>query len=51
MWFLQTDTASNALFTKNQDSDGQSSIHLNFSNMEKGEKEPLLLQFGTQYSS
>ncbi|KAM9336612.1 transmembrane protein 130 [Symphorus nematophorus] len=47
----QISASSNALFLKNQDSDGQSSIFLNFSNVEKGEKEPLLWQFGTQYSS
>ncbi|KAG8009048.1 hypothetical protein GBF38_011643, partial [Nibea albiflora] len=44
-------SCGNALFLKNQDSDGQSSILFNFMNMEEGEKEPLLLQFGTQYSS
>ncbi|KAE8284424.1 hypothetical protein D5F01_LYC17757 [Larimichthys crocea] len=47
----QIASSSNALFLKNQESDGQSSILFNFTNMEEGEKEPLLLQFGTQYSS
>lgn len=51
MCFLQIASSSNALFLKNQESDGQSSILFNFTNMEEGEKEPLLLQFGTQYSS
>lgn len=48
---LQIATASNAFFLKNQDPDEQSSIHLNLTNLERGEKEPLLLQMGTQYSS
>ncbi|TKS90040.1 Transmembrane protein 130 [Collichthys lucidus] len=47
----QIASSSNALFLKNQESDGQSSILFKFTNMEEGEKEPLLLQFGTQYSS
>ncbi|XP_022598081.1 transmembrane protein 130 [Seriola dumerili] len=48
---FQIATSSNALFLKNQDSDGQSTILFNFPNMERGEKEPLILQYGTQYSS
>ncbi|XP_037611564.1 transmembrane protein 130 [Sebastes umbrosus] len=44
-------SSSNAVFLKNQDPEGQSTIVLNFSNAEKGEKERLLLQYGTQYSS
>ncbi|XP_069547324.1 transmembrane protein 130 [Brachyistius frenatus] len=47
----QIPDSSNAIFTKNQDCDGQSSIFFNFPNVERGEKEPLLLQHGTQYSS
>ncbi|KAM3592682.1 uncharacterized protein V6R79_023438 [Siganus canaliculatus] len=47
----QIAASSNALFLKNRDSDGQSSIHFNFMNMERGEKEPLLFQHGAQYSS
>ncbi|XP_035525864.1 transmembrane protein 130 [Morone saxatilis] len=47
----QIAASSNAVFLKNQDSDHQSSILFNFSKVEKGEKEPLLLQYGSQYSS
>ncbi|KAM8729900.1 transmembrane protein 130 isoform 1-T3 [Acanthopagrus schlegelii] len=47
----QMAASGNALFLKNQDSEGQSSILFKFSNIEMGEKEPLLLEFGTQYSS
>ncbi|XP_042364353.1 transmembrane protein 130 [Plectropomus leopardus] len=47
----QIASSSNALFMKKQDSEGQSKILLNVSNMERGEKEPLLLQYGSQYSS
>ncbi|XP_059181131.1 transmembrane protein 130 [Centropristis striata] len=47
----QIGTSSHALFLKNQDSEGQGAILFNFSNVQKEEKEPLLLQFGTQYSS
>jgi len=43
--------SGNALFLKNQDSDGQSAILFNFSTADKEEKEPLLMQYGTQYSS
>ncbi|CAK6978768.1 transmembrane protein 130 [Scomber scombrus] len=43
--------SGNAIFLKNQDSDGQSSILFNFSNVDREEKEPLLFQYGTQYSS
>lgn len=39
-----------ALYLKTKESEDQSSIHLNFSNIEKGEKKPLLLQSGNQYS-
>lgn len=48
---FQMAASGNAKFLKNQDSEGQSSILFNFSNVERGEKEPLLLEFGTQYSS
>uniref|UniRef100_A0A3B5A0F5 Transmembrane protein 130 n=1 Tax=Stegastes partitus TaxID=144197 RepID=A0A3B5A0F5_9TELE len=41
----------NAVFLKNQDSDSHSAIHFNFSTAGRGEKEPLLLQYGTQYCS
>uniref|UniRef100_A0A8C3FYB1 PKD domain-containing protein n=1 Tax=Cyclopterus lumpus TaxID=8103 RepID=A0A8C3FYB1_CYCLU len=37
--------------SQNQDSEGQSAIVFNFSNVERGEKEPLLLQYGPQYWS
>uniref|UniRef100_A0A3P8RSW2 Transmembrane protein 130 n=3 Tax=Amphiprion TaxID=80969 RepID=A0A3P8RSW2_AMPPE len=47
----QIAASSNAVFLKNQDSDGQSAIRLNFSSVERGEKEPLLSQHGTQYCS
>ncbi|XP_051274476.1 transmembrane protein 130 isoform X2 [Dicentrarchus labrax] len=47
----QIAASSNAVFLKNQDSDYQSSILFNFSKVERGEKEPLLLQYGSQYSS
>nr|XP_033468041.1 transmembrane protein 130 [Epinephelus lanceolatus] len=47
----QVVTSSNALFLKKQYSEGQSKILLNFSNLERGEKEPLLMQYGSQYSS
>ncbi|XP_071318809.1 transmembrane protein 130 [Trachinotus anak] len=48
---FQIETSSNALFLKNQDSEGQSRILFNFTNTEREEKEPLILQYGTQYSS
>ncbi|XP_040885136.1 transmembrane protein 130 isoform X2 [Toxotes jaculatrix] len=47
----QIAASSNAIFLKNQDSGGQSTILFKFSNMERGEKKPLLLEYGTQYSS
>ncbi|KAI3365578.1 hypothetical protein L3Q82_010659 [Scortum barcoo] len=47
----QIAVSSNAFFMKSPDSEGQSSILLNCSNMEREEKAPLLLQYGTQYSS
>ncbi|GLD57594.1 transmembrane protein 130 [Lates japonicus] len=47
----QIAASSNAVFLKSLDSDGQSRILFNFSNVERGEKEPLLMQHGTQYSS
>ncbi|XP_041672023.1 transmembrane protein 130 [Cheilinus undulatus] len=43
--------SSNALFLKNDESEGQSTILFKFSNEKKEEKEPLLVQYGTQYSS
>ncbi|TNN28563.1 hypothetical protein EYF80_061289 [Liparis tanakae] len=43
-------TSSNAVFLNNQDSEGHGAIVFNFSNGLRGEKEPLLLQRGTQYS-
>ncbi|XP_029312611.1 transmembrane protein 130 [Cottoperca gobio] len=46
----QIATSSNAIFLKNQYSECQSQIHLNFSSARRGEKEPLLLQFGSPYS-
>lgn len=48
---LQIAASSNGVFLKNQDSDGQSLVLLKLSNIEKAEKEPLLLQYGTQGSS
>ncbi|KAM6964700.1 transmembrane protein 130 [Tautogolabrus adspersus] len=47
----QIAASSNALFMKNQESEGQSLILFKFSNEKKEEKEPLLMQYGTQYSS
>ncbi|XP_062234727.1 transmembrane protein 130 [Platichthys flesus] len=47
----QIPVSSNALYLKNPDSEGQSTILFKFSNLERGEKEPLLLQCGTQYIS
>nr|XP_040033273.1 transmembrane protein 130 isoform X1 [Gasterosteus aculeatus aculeatus] len=44
----QVATCSNAVFLKNQDAEGQSAIVFNFSDVAKGEKEPLLTQHGTQ---
>lgn len=46
---LQIAASSNALFLKTKESEDQSRIHLNFSNTEKGEKKPLLLQYGNHY--
>lgn len=48
---LQVADTSNALFQKNDETDGQGLISFTFSNAEKGENEPLLLQYGSQYSS
>ncbi|MEQ2195341.1 hypothetical protein XENOCAPTIV_011218 [Xenoophorus captivus] len=45
----QVVASSNAAFLKDQDSGGQSEIVFTFSSMEKGEREPLVLQHGTQY--
>ncbi|XP_035768084.1 transmembrane protein 130 [Neolamprologus brichardi] len=45
---LKIAASSNAVFLKKQESDGQSLILLKLSNIEKAEKEPLLLQYGTQ---
>ncbi|XP_060884091.1 transmembrane protein 130 [Labrus mixtus] len=47
----QIAVSSNALFLKNQESEGQSTILFKFSNEKNEEKEPLLMQYGTQYSS
>ncbi|KAM7381936.1 hypothetical protein PAMA_012681 [Pampus argenteus] len=47
----QIPASGNAIFLKNRDSDDQSTIQFNFSNVDKEEKKPLLLQYGTQYSS
>ncbi|XP_033963034.1 transmembrane protein 130 [Pseudochaenichthys georgianus] len=46
----QIATSSNAVFLKNDDSEGHSRIFFNF-NAQRGEKEPLLLQLGAPYSS
>lgn len=46
---LQIAATGNALYLKTKESEDQSVIHLNFSNTEKGEKKPLLLQYGKQY--
>lgn len=51
MWFVQIAASSNTVFLKNQDPEGQGMILFNFTNMERGEKEPLLLQYETQYFS
>lgn len=46
---LQIAATGNALYLKTKESEDQSVIRLNFSNTEKGEKKPLLLQYGKQY--
>lgn len=46
---LQIAASGNALFLKTKESEDQSLIRLNVSKMEKGEKKPLLLQYGSQY--
>lgn len=46
---LQIAASGNVLFLKTKESEDQSLIHLNFSNIEKGEKKPLLLQYGDRY--
>lgn len=46
---LQISGSSNALYMKTKESEDQSLVHLNFSNIEKGEKKPLLQQCGNQY--
>ncbi|XP_017273857.1 transmembrane protein 130 [Kryptolebias marmoratus] len=46
---LQVAASSNAMFLKDQDSESQSKIHFSFSAVERGEKEPLMFQQGTQY--
>ena len=51
LWFVQIGASGNAVYLKKQEPDGQSSILFNFSKVERGEKEPLLLQYGGQYSS
>jgi len=48
---LQIATSSNAIFLKDQESEGQSKILFKFSAAEREEREPLILQHGTQYSS
>ncbi|CAJ1080713.1 transmembrane protein 130 [Xyrichtys novacula] len=47
----QVAASSNAVFLKDQESEGQSKILFKFSTEKKEEKEPLLVQYGTQYSS
>ncbi|XP_072229507.1 transmembrane protein 130 [Leuresthes tenuis] len=47
----QIATSSNAIFLKDQESEGQSKILFKFSAAEREEREPLILQHGTQYSS
>ncbi|KAM9716038.1 transmembrane protein 130 [Menidia menidia] len=47
----QIATSSNAMFLKDQDSEGQSKILLKFSGVGREEREPLISQHGTQYSS
>ncbi|XP_010793673.1 transmembrane protein 130 [Notothenia coriiceps] len=46
----QIATSSNAVFLKNDDSEGHNRIFFNFK-AQRGEKEPLLLQLGAPYSS
>lgn len=46
---LQNIACGTALYLKTEATENQSLIHLNFSNIEKGEKKPLLLQYGNQY--
>lgn len=46
---LQIAASGNALYLKTKESEDQGMINLNFSNIEKGEKKPLLLQSGNQY--
>lgn len=46
---LQIAATGNALYLKTKENEDQSVIRLNFSNTEKGEKKPLLLQYGKQY--
>ncbi|XP_071387096.1 transmembrane protein 130 [Centroberyx affinis] len=47
----QIAASSNAIFLKNEDCDGPSNIHFSFSTAERGESQPLLVQYGTQYST
>ncbi|XP_041830812.1 transmembrane protein 130 [Melanotaenia boesemani] len=47
----QIATSSNAIFLKDQEAEGQSQIFFKLSNVERGEREPLIMQQGTQYSS
>ncbi|CAN9508601.1 unnamed protein product [Ophioblennius macclurei] len=42
---------SNAVFMKTREVDDQSEILLNFTTLERGEKAPLLMQYGPQYGS
>nr|XP_019938495.1 PREDICTED: transmembrane protein 130 [Paralichthys olivaceus] len=44
----QIPASSHAVYLKNPESDDRSAILFKFSKMERGEKEPLLLQYGTQ---
>ncbi|KAF7663771.1 hypothetical protein LDENG_00201320 [Lucifuga dentata] len=47
----QVVASSNAIFMKNDDTDGSSNIHFSFCNVERGERQPLLSSRGTQSSS
>lgn len=49
--FLQIAASSNAMFLTDQDCDDQNTSLLNFPAVERSEKEPLLLQYGTLSSS
>ncbi|RVE59412.1 hypothetical protein OJAV_G00188060 [Oryzias javanicus] len=47
----QVASSSNAVFLKDQDAEGQSKILLSVSDVENGEREPLISQHGPQYST